>query len=109
MFNHADRIRFDVFCQVRVFYLAKDAFVQRTIGFGLPRQFLIADRGAVEIDRDALLVLQSLLQAGLCRFDLLDRIAQNRTLRQDRLTELVFRFGQRGLGRHHSRVLLLVS
>src|SRR5436189_3087128 len=62
MLNHADRIRLDVFCQVRVFYLAKDAFVQRTIGFGLPRQFLIAGRFAVEIDRDALLVLQGLLQ-----------------------------------------------
>src|SRR5207249_11484063 len=65
MLNHADRIRLAVFCQVRVFYLAKDAFVQRTLGFGLPRQFLIARRGAGEIDRDALLVLQSLLQAGL--------------------------------------------
>ena len=47
MLDHADRIRLDVFCQVRVLYLAKDAFVQRTIGFGLARQFLIADRGAV--------------------------------------------------------------
>ena len=109
MLNHADRIRLDVFCQVRVFYLAKDAFVQRTIGFGLSRQFLIADRCAVEIDRDALLVLQRLLQADLCRFDLLDRIAQNRTLRQHRFTELYFRLGQRGLGRHHSGVLVLVS
>src|SRR5881397_3046457 len=90
MLNNADRIRLDVFCQVRVFYLAKDAFVQRTIGFGLPRQFLIADRRAVEIDRDALLVLQSLLQTGLCRFALLDGITHNRRLRQDRLTELVF-------------------
>ena len=61
MFNHANRIRLDVFCQVRVFYLAKDAFVQRTIGFGLPRQFRKADCGAVEIDCDALLGLQSLL------------------------------------------------
>ena len=61
MFNHADRIRLDVFRQVRVFYLAKDAFVQRTIGFGLPRQFRKADRGAVEIDRDALLRLAKLV------------------------------------------------
>src|SRR6185312_7241506 len=41
MLNHANRIRLNVFCQVRVFYLAKDAFVQRTIGFGLPGQFLV--------------------------------------------------------------------
>ena len=27
MLDHADRIRFDVFRQVRVLYLAKDAFV----------------------------------------------------------------------------------
>jgi len=94
MLNHADRRRFDAFCQVRVFNLTNDTFIQRTIGFGLPRQFLIADRCAVEIDRDALLVLQSLLQAGLCRFALVEGIAQNRTLRQDRLTELVFRLGQ---------------
>ena len=47
MLNHTDRIRLDVFCQVRVFYLAKNAFVQRTIGFGLPRQFLIANRCAI--------------------------------------------------------------
>ena len=70
---------------------------------------MIADGCAVEIDRDPLLVLQRPLQAGLCSFDLLDGTAQKRRLRQHGFAELLFRFGQRSLGRHHFGVLVLVS
>ena len=109
MLNHTDRIRLHVFGQICLFYLAKDTFVEGAIGFSLPGQLLIANGGAVKIDRDSLLVLQRLLQAGLGGLDLFDRVTENWGLLQHRLAKLFFGFDQRGLGRDHFGMLVLVS
>ena len=75
MLDDADRVRFYVFTQTCLFNLAKNTLVKRPISFGLPRQFLVADGGAIQCDRDALLILQGFTEIVLRSFALLDRVA----------------------------------
>ena len=58
MLNDAHRGCLGVFFKVRFFDLPKDAFVEGTIRFGLPRQLQITDRCLIQRQRGLLLLMR---------------------------------------------------
>jgi len=51
MLDYAYGIGLYILCQIGLFDLAEHTFVERSVGFGLSRKFLITDRGFVQSER----------------------------------------------------------
>ncbi len=109
MLDDGDGVCLYVLGQIGFLDLPEDAFVEGAIGFGLARQFLIADGGFVEGERGFFLFLDGDLEIALGGARLLEGVAQDGGLREGGALEGFPGFVQRGPCGHHLWVLVFVA
>ena len=109
MLDHAHRVGFHIFGEIRFFDLAKHAFVKRPVGFRLPGQFLITNGCFIQGESRFFLFTDGRVQIPLCGVRLGKRVAECGRLGQNSATQSVSRFSQGGAGRHHLWMFILVA
>ena len=109
MLDYAYGIGLYILCQIGLFDLAEHTFVERSVGFGLSRKFLITDRGFVQSERGFFLSARCSIEIALGSACLLQCISQDGWLPQDGPPQSIPCLRQRGPAGYHFRMFVLVT